>query len=85
MAHSLNEQYIADTVGNERASADTTARDRLESVATTVQPPGRSPNPFDPSAPNCQDWLQDYVRRLVEEGFIGSSASSVVQTAPRVI
>lgn len=45
----VNEQHIADTVGNGQASADTTARDRLESVATTVQPPGRSPNPFDPS------------------------------------
>lgn len=28
-------------------SADTIARDQLESFATTVQPPGRSPNPFD--------------------------------------
>jgi len=81
----VNEQHIADTVGNGQASADTTARDRLESVATTVQPPGRSPNPFDPSAPNCQNWLQDYVQRLVEERFIESSASSVVQNAPRLI
>lgn len=30
-------------------SFDTTARDRLESLATVVTAPGRSPNPFDPS------------------------------------
>lgn len=45
----VNDQCIADTVGNGQPSADTTARDRLESVATVVPPPSRSPNPFDPS------------------------------------
>lgn len=45
----VNDQYIADTVGSGAATADTTARDRLESAATVVQPPSRSPNPFDPA------------------------------------
>lgn len=45
----VNDQYIADTVGGGAATADTTAHDRLESAATVVQPPGRSPNPFDPA------------------------------------
>lgn len=45
----VNDQLIIDTGRNERPAVDTTARDRLESVATTVQPPGRSSNPFDPS------------------------------------
>jgi len=44
----VNDQYIADTVGS-GATTNTTAHDRLESVATVVQPPGRSPNPFDPA------------------------------------
>lgn len=41
----VNDQYIADT----GSDTDTTARDRLESAALDVQPPGRSPNPFDPA------------------------------------
>ena len=42
-----NEQYITDTAGE--PSRDTTARDRFETTALTVPPPGRSPNPFDPA------------------------------------
>ncbi|KAE8386915.1 hypothetical protein BDV23DRAFT_133270 [Aspergillus alliaceus] len=81
----VNDQYVADTVGNGQTSADTTARDRLESVATMVTPPGRSPNPFDPSAPNCQNWMCDYVQRLAEQGYVESSALSVVQNTPRLL
>ncbi|OQE55501.1 hypothetical protein PENNAL_c0436G10963, partial [Penicillium nalgiovense] len=36
-------------------------------------------------APNCQDWLQSYVRKLVEEGLIAGSAISVVQNAPKLL
>ncbi|RAK87787.1 hypothetical protein BO79DRAFT_255951 [Aspergillus costaricaensis CBS 115574] len=79
----VNAKYITDTVGNGHESADTTARDRLESVATIVPPPGRSPNPFDPSAPNCQNWIANYVERLIAEGLLESSAASVLQSAPR--
>ncbi|EDP53261.1 hypothetical protein KXX16_005474 [Aspergillus fumigatus] len=81
----VNAQYITDTVGTGQQSADTIARDRLESVATTVPPPGRSANPFDPSAPNCQDWMRDYIQRLIAEGLVASSAGSVVQSAPRLL
>ena len=43
----LKDQYVTDVPGTEE-SKDTTARDRLESEATVVIPPGRSANPFDP-------------------------------------
>ncbi|KJF61534.1 uncharacterized protein CIMG_13727 [Coccidioides immitis RS] len=81
----VNAQYITDTVGTGQQSADTTARDRLESVATIVLPPGRSANPFDPSAPNCQNWMRDYIQRLIAEGLVASGAGSVVQSAPRLL
>ncbi|GIK07223.1 hypothetical protein Aspvir_002880 [Aspergillus viridinutans] len=79
----VDDRYIKDTPGDE--SLDTTARDWLESVATVVPPPGPSPNPFDPSARNCQDWMQDYVEKLIEEGFLPSSAALVVQNAPKML
>jgi hypothetical protein len=44
----VDDRHVTDTVGDGRGSQDTIARDRLESVATIVPPPGRSPNPFDP-------------------------------------
>lgn len=43
----VDDKYVADPVGTEK-SIDTIARDRLESVATVVKPPGRSAKPFDP-------------------------------------
>lgn len=42
----VEDQCIKDTPG--AFVEDTIARDRLESVATTVTPPGPSPKPFDP-------------------------------------
>lgn len=45
----VDERFITDTVGNGQPGVDTTARDRLESAATVILPPGRSLNPFDPS------------------------------------
>lgn len=50
----VNDKYVADTPGTEE-SKDTTARDRLESEATVVTPPGRSANPFDPAVRRCSD------------------------------
>lgn len=43
----VHDQYVADTPNAQ--GVDTTARDRLESTATVVAPPGRSANPFDPA------------------------------------
>lgn len=43
----VNDQYVTDTPNVH--GVDTTARDRLESMATRVTPPGRSANPFDPA------------------------------------
>ena len=45
----VDDQYVADTVGDRQLSIDTTARGRIEPIATMVPPPARSPNPFDPS------------------------------------
>lgn len=41
----VEERYVADTVGDGKMSCDTTARDRLESVATVVKLPGPSREP----------------------------------------
>ena len=63
----VDERYVTDTVGNGDATVDTTARDRLESAATVVQPPGRSPKPFDPSVmmfPNITKNTADTWNRL---------------------
>ena len=43
----VEDKYVADSVSTEK-SIDTIARDRLESVAIMVKPPGRSAKPFDP-------------------------------------
>lgn len=43
----VDDRLAKDT--NDEPTEDTIARDRLESAATVVQPPGRSANPFDPS------------------------------------
>ena len=64
----VDERYVTDTVGNGDATVDTTARDRLESAATVVQPPGRSPKPFDPSVrwfPNSIKDTADTMNRLL--------------------
>ena len=63
----IDERYVTNTVGNGDATVDTTTRDRLESAATVVQPPGRSPKPFDPSVrwfPNITKNTADTWNRL---------------------
>jgi hypothetical protein len=36
-------------------------------------------------APNCQNWLLDYIEKLVAEGYVPNSAISVVRNAPKVL
>lgn len=36
-------------------------------------------------APRSQDWIRDYVTRLVRDGIIAQSAISVVQNAPEIL
>ncbi|KAL4790213.1 hypothetical protein BDV19DRAFT_382500 [Aspergillus venezuelensis] len=64
-------------------SKDTIARDRLESVATMVPPPGRSLNPFDPAVGDS--WADEYVRKLVEEGTLDTETIAVLENAPKVL
>ncbi|PIG83278.1 hypothetical protein AARAC_009119 [Aspergillus arachidicola] len=69
----IEERSVANTVGDSKMSCDTTARDRLESVAIVVKPPGPSREPFG----------KDYVQRLVDEGFLAECAVEVLADAPR--
>ncbi|KAF2438885.1 hypothetical protein P171DRAFT_423329 [Karstenula rhodostoma CBS 690.94] len=77
----VNDQFVKDTT--ELEGKDTTARDRLESTATVVPPPGRSANPFDPAAPNCQNWIFDFVEKLIADGSITGDSRTVLQNAPK--
>ncbi|KAL4948088.1 hypothetical protein BDW69DRAFT_189598 [Aspergillus filifer] len=82
---SVEGQYVKDTPGNGKQPKDTIAHDHLESVAPMVPPPGRSLNPFDPAAPNCQNWADEYVRKLVEEGYLEPEAIMLLESAPKVL
>lgn len=44
----VDERYIRDSPVESPPSEDATARDRLESEALPVRPPGPNPRPFDP-------------------------------------
>ncbi|KAF2682663.1 hypothetical protein K458DRAFT_405426 [Lentithecium fluviatile CBS 122367] len=47
--------FLKDTVGDGKALTDSTARDRIESIATAIPCPKADPNPFNPKARNCQN------------------------------
>ncbi|KAE8314608.1 hypothetical protein BDV41DRAFT_575565 [Aspergillus transmontanensis] len=66
----IEERSVANTVGDSKMSCDTTARDRLESVAIVVKPPGPSREPFGKD-------------RLVDEGFLAECAVEVLADVPR--
>jgi hypothetical protein len=51
----IDDKLVADMADSLPATVDTTARDRLEFTATVVKPPGRTANPLDPAALNCQN------------------------------
>jgi len=78
----VSDRVVVDGATSMTATRDTTARDRLESSATVVSPPGRSANPFDPAAPNCQNWIFDFIERLIAESYIDASVRGVLQGAP---
>lgn len=48
----VDDRYISDTPEKGELVHDTTARDRIESAATIVPPPGRSANPFSSTVGN---------------------------------
>ncbi|KAF2690335.1 hypothetical protein K458DRAFT_413135 [Lentithecium fluviatile CBS 122367] len=81
----IHDQYVTDLDPALPSTVDTTARDRLESVATTVPPPPKSANPFDTAAPNCQNWIFDFIEKLIADSVIDSSVRTILQNAPRVI
>jgi hypothetical protein len=34
---------------------------------------------------NCQDWIVDFVDKLIEEGYLDTAARDVVRNAPKKI
>jgi hypothetical protein len=79
----VNDTFVTDIAGTQPPSVDTTARDRLESTATVITPPPRSPNPFDPNAPNCQNWIADFIEKLIADRALDGNARAVLQGAPK--
>ncbi|KAB8218746.1 hypothetical protein BDV33DRAFT_205151 [Aspergillus novoparasiticus] len=79
----VEERFVTDAVGDGTLSCHTTARDRLESAATVVKPPGPSREPFGKDSRNCQHWMIEYVQRLADEGFLAVCAVDVLVDAPR--
>ncbi|KAF2815587.1 uncharacterized protein BDZ99DRAFT_484552 [Mytilinidion resinicola] len=73
----VHDQYVVDTPGDTLIT-ETTARDRVESTATVVPPPGRAANPFDPM-------IVAFVERLIADGYVTVDARVVLQNAPRVL
>ncbi|KAI9763037.1 MAG: hypothetical protein M4579_000101 [Chaenotheca gracillima] len=67
----------------EAPAIETTAKDDLEKVAAQVQPPRASQNFMAPvdgvQNRRCQKWTIDFVRRLVQLGYISPEAIDVVQ------
>ncbi|KAK6496157.1 hypothetical protein TWF481_002181 [Arthrobotrys musiformis] len=68
----------------------TTYTDNLEKVALQVPAPGRLAgfNPLRGTTPgngDCQYWLDQYVRALVAEGILESSAVDALRNAPRTV
>ncbi|PVH91945.1 hypothetical protein DM02DRAFT_702275 [Periconia macrospinosa] len=61
----VQDNFVSDGPVAMPETKDTTARDRLESTATTVPPPPKSANPFDPAAPNCVRTVLESVPRYI--------------------
>ncbi|MCJ1255127.1 hypothetical protein MMC24_002943 [Lignoscripta atroalba] len=80
---SVDESNIVD-----HASADTTIystpRGNLEIAASRIPPPRISQNFMAPvndtTNRRCQEWTTEYVRRLVELGYISAGAIDIVQS-----
>jgi hypothetical protein len=81
----VQDRFVADASDRMPPTVDATARDHLESAATVVPPPRRSPNPQDPGSPDCQTWVIDFVEKLIADRFVDPSARAVLQSAPRRI
>ncbi|KAE8311046.1 hypothetical protein BDV41DRAFT_578899 [Aspergillus transmontanensis] len=88
--HDIDSKQDANLIVNGHVGAGDSSASRYiivntNSVATIMLPLGRSTNPFDPSTPNCQNWMRDYIQRLITKGLVASSTDSVVQNAPRLL
>ncbi|RJE22376.1 hypothetical protein PHISCL_05279 [Aspergillus sclerotialis] len=79
----IDTQYIADTSDSVQRD-DSIPRGIIELVASQVPPPRISQNFMAPvnetTNKRCQEWTMEYVRRLVQLGYIDASAVQVVQS-----
>ncbi|QKX58274.1 uncharacterized protein TRUGW13939_05396 [Talaromyces rugulosus] len=79
----IDSQYLADD-GNIKAGDYYTPKGAIELVASQIPPPRRSQNFLAPvndtTNKRCQEWTMEYVRRLVDLGYIDASAIQIVQS-----
>lgn len=84
------DEHVTDTQGDGSWSVDKIARDRLEEVVLGVEPPGPSLVATSGEGPrkrveikNCQTWIHDAVKALVEAGVMDHTALQNVENAPK--
>ena len=84
------DEHVTDTQVDGSWSVDKIARDRLEEVVLGVEPPGPSLVATSGEGPrkrveikNCQTWIHDAVKALVEAGVMDHTALQNVENAPK--
>ncbi|EMR66802.1 hypothetical protein UCREL1_6213 [Eutypa lata UCREL1] len=83
----IEERYILDPPEEARS---TQAYNELEQVGFSIPAPGKSLRSASQQGPmkrvaiqNCQTWLADFVKRLIEKGLIGKEAHPVLDECPK--
>ncbi|PGH26515.1 hypothetical protein AJ80_01829 [Polytolypa hystricis UAMH7299] len=83
MIGKIDSQHIFDAPADTE-SKDSTAKCAIELAAQQVLPPRASQNFMAPvnktTNKRCQEWTMEYVRRLVDLGYIDASAIAIVQS-----
>ncbi|RYP25260.1 hypothetical protein DL765_000141 [Monosporascus sp. GIB2] len=85
----IEERHVEDAPAPEGAGARE-ARNRLERVALSVPAPGPSMRAASSNAArtrvalqNCQTWMVDFVRALIDQGIIEQSAQTALDECPK--
>ncbi|RYP78257.1 hypothetical protein DL771_000734 [Monosporascus sp. 5C6A] len=85
----IEERHVEDPPTPEGASA-CEAHNRLERVALSIPAPGPSMRAASSNAArtrvalqNCQTWMADFVRALIDQGLIEQSAQTVLDGCPK--
>ncbi|KAG8742175.1 hypothetical protein FRC10_001931 [Ceratobasidium sp. 414] len=90
LCSTVESNHIVDGELGQEPTTDANAIDSLEDMALTVPAPGKSLNsvPADSGVrrrvviKNCQTWMSEYVRKLVERGIVEASAVGILGEAP---